>query len=594
MDKGFKGFTVRGFKLNIQPEEKQVQPRRINVGMEAAVDPKAPRFEVEMREVSCRPLSANPNFPLVAMPFCCLRLVRPMLLALCFSDGPQTQVLAAEVAVFFAWMMSFAGLAGALFVTPVFQQWLDDKPGLSDAAKDHVEPAGLVLLGVAVGFDLLHQLLAVACWDFFWSTGIVDMEKSDSTLKLPLAYVLVLLHVAGLLGSLILVIMYARNYRATWLEFALARRGKKRSRVSDARGFRDLEAGEEPRVAARRPAEEEESAAAAVESERPEQPLRPDGRPSGWRNRAGSKGPSDKAPAAHWGPREAGRDSSREPSPRPSENRSDGEGTPRGSPRDNTPPRRSKRSNSFSPQRAGSVPGGPRPSKEDSPGTAPGPERPPLINPPRAWLWVEKESGGEWVRVRVLRTSSSDCTAAVRLPGGEVIQTRQSSLRQRKTEHDEPPAAPAAAPRDRPASASAGASPGPTKFSPRPPRGRSKERPSSSCSGRGNRPPREGGSAPPGWAPLFKEDEKPETPRVQSEEEKWAKERMEKLRKELQALDQLPQTERRSRLRALQRELHPDKLPEELRAHAQPLFHLVQKEWEVNEAMRAEAQNGGA
>jgi len=57
--------------------------------------------------------------------------------------------------------------------------------------------------------------------------------------------------------------------------------------------------------------------------------------------------------------------------------------------------------------------------------------------------------------------------------------------------------------------------------------------------------------------------------------------------KELIELEHLEPAERRSRLRALQRELHPDKQPPELRALAQPLFHLVQREWEVDEACRS-------
>jgi hypothetical protein len=54
--------------------------------------------------------------------------------------------------------------------------------------------------------------------------------------------------------------------------------------------------------------------------------------------------------------------------------------------------------------------------------------------------------------------------------------------------------------------------------------------------------------------------------------------------KELKALDGKSHAERRFALRQLQRELHPDKQPPELRPHAQPLFMVVQKEWEVGEA----------
>merc|ERR1712187_527684 len=64
-------------------------------------------------------------------------------------------------------------------------------------------------------------------------------------------------------------------------------------------------------------------------------------------------------------------------------------------------------------------------------------------------------------------------------------------------------------------------------------------------------------------------------------EERWAAVRMEKLRQELIELDKCDHPERKKGLRRLQRELHPDKQPPELRVHAQPLFHMVQREWEL-------------
>jgi hypothetical protein len=57
---------------------------------------------------------------------------------------------------------------------------------------------------------------------------------------------------------------------------------------------------------------------------------------------------------------------------------------------------------------------------------------------------------------------------------------------------------------------------------------------------------------------------------------------MDQLRKELIALDNCDPSERKKGLRHLQRELHPDKQPPELRVPVQPLFHLVQREWEMD------------
>eukprot|EP00930_Biecheleria_cincta_P070554 TRINITY_DN58195_c0_g1_i1.p1 TRINITY_DN58195_c0_g1~~TRINITY_DN58195_c0_g1_i1.p1 ORF type:complete len:801 (+),score=113.51 TRINITY_DN58195_c0_g1_i1:74-2476(+) len=63
--------------------------------------------------------------------------------------------------------------------------------------------------------------------------------------------------------------------------------------------------------------------------------------------------------------------------------------------------------------------------------------------------------------------------------------------------------------------------------------------------------------------------------------ERWARERGNKLMIELRTLEQLPEEQRRAGLRALQRELHPDKLDPELQGpQAQSLFEIVQAKWE--------------
>eukprot|EP00747_Dinoflagellata_sp_TGD_P186081 gnl/TRDRNA2_/TRDRNA2_42930_c0_seq1.p1 gnl/TRDRNA2_/TRDRNA2_42930_c0~~gnl/TRDRNA2_/TRDRNA2_42930_c0_seq1.p1 ORF type:complete len:659 (-),score=148.18 gnl/TRDRNA2_/TRDRNA2_42930_c0_seq1:88-2064(-) len=60
----------------------------------------------------------------------------------------------------------------------------------------------------------------------------------------------------------------------------------------------------------------------------------------------------------------------------------------------------------------------------------------------------------------------------------------------------------------------------------------------------------------------------------------WAKDRRKRLEQELREAERFAPDRRRTFLRALQRELHPDKQPLYMRAHTQPLFLLVQHEWE--------------
>ena len=65
--------------------------------------------------------------------------------------------------------------------------------------------------------------------------------------------------------------------------------------------------------------------------------------------------------------------------------------------------------------------------------------------------------------------------------------------------------------------------------------------------------------------------------------DRWAEARMKQLCVELDELRPLPPEIRKRKLRDLQRELHPDKQPVELKLHSQPLFHLVWREWEAFE-----------
>ena len=64
----------------------------------------------------------------------------------------------------------------------------------------------------------------------------------------------------------------------------------------------------------------------------------------------------------------------------------------------------------------------------------------------------------------------------------------------------------------------------------------------------------------------------------------WVAERRERLWTELCGLEGVEPCACRARLRALQRELHPDKHPPWLRDHVQPLFVMVQREWEAHDA----------
>lgn len=72
--------------------------------------------------------------------------------------------------------------------------------------------------------------------------------------------------------------------------------------------------------------------------------------------------------------------------------------------------------------------------------------------------------------------------------------------------------------------------------------------------------------------------------REEREDQKWLDARMARLHQELKEIDLLAPGVKKSRLRKLQLELHPDKQPERMRAKAQQLFLIVQGKWEANEA----------
>lgn len=226
--------------------------------------------------------------------------------------------------------------------------------------------------------------------------------------------------------------------------------------------------------------------------------------------------------------------------------------------------RTSARSSSAGPRAAGSAPN-PTPTM----GTT---ERPPVGSPPRAWLWIDDA----WTKVRVMRTSAEGYVT-VRLTGGALLNTRQHLLRPRG-DGDDPPGAPPT----RPASASDYSRARPS----------SKNSTSSQPGSSSTSAPKAPSTSATGAAGAAGESST--AAQNLSPEEQWAAERLVRLRKELQELDGKPPAERRSGLRALQRELHPDKWNPEMREHTQPLFLVVQKEWEVVEAAARSASKEGA
>lgn len=596
----------------------------------------------EEHEAAVDSLLAVKNFPQVLLGFCNLRLFRLVLLEATFPDGPQSEDSGAKFALGMEVMAFIFGiLSSAAF-------YLKAREGLRRKLSDsglrglafRVDHMAMLLVAVAASFEGLHQLVALFCWDYFWGAGVVTEAQKDSTSwAAPMAVVLSLLHVAGLLGTCFMAMAYGRCYRIAFRQ--LPRDGP---RMLD--GAWELWANLDRlgEVAARNRAMEPPGAAAAAKEAREAKEAKRAARDleagRGGRGSGDPGGPSREG----RGPRRAaaaeGSDSDDAPA------RDAAYATPRGrgpKPRevDVTPPR--KWSKDFHPFSAfgnrnregiGSVPSPARGAAGNVAGAGAG--KTPLQYPPRAWLW----QGHQWVAVRVLRSSSSDGSATVRLPGGSVVQTKQSLLRPRTANDDEePPAAPPPSAGGRPSSAggyrraaeerrqagyqgtprkerpsSAGAEgneqrhfggfgdrgrpAGPSGVPPRAPsssppqkearkeegEGGSKWRPYRDStppnSARGAGGPRAAGASPSPRTPA-------ESP-VDDEGSRWANERMAKLRKELIEIDKLPHTEKRTKLRALQRELHPDKQPPELRVHAQPLFHLVQKEWEVCEAVAKE------
>lgn len=334
--------------------------------------------------------------------------------------------------------------------------------------------------------DLLHQVVALARYDYFWGTGFVKSadDTPPASQDEPVAYILILIHAVGLLGMVLLVCTHTRCFLAAWAQ--LAAQAKVGALSGESSMPEDLETGDRHRSGVA------------------------EGLNAG-RARTSSQDRSARPPRAPGGPRAAGSVDGTPPQ----------DGVPLGTPR-----------------------------RDES----------------RAWMWNSKK----WVRVRILR-SLTDAHVVVRVEGGEVVHTRQSLLRKRQP-GDEPPS-PLHKPQSqqRPASADAGS------------RGRSRAHEA------GDRPASEGSARRRRSAPASQDREEQFDDDEDSDCPRWARERLVRLREELKALAPLEPQERRKQLRALQRELHPDKQPAELREYANPLFLIVQKEWEIEEALAKQA-----
>lgn len=544
-----------------KPKGALIEPIRIQVAMVGAgMAEQRPEIIVTKTDMHIKPLWVRQRFAPLAWSFFCFRLVRPVLLAACFPNGPQASVVGVQVCLVIQWMGSVVGLLASLLINSFpLRERLEQATGISDVAKQRLKHGVLVLFAVSASLEGLYQLLSLAYYQFFWGLGMLDPNSLDYSTLAPVARVLVMLQVGNLLGGVLLIVAYCRSYFTAWQELGVCL-----WRMSEPPGEvdvdSDLEAGNEE---------------AGFPSAAPA--------PA-----AGGRPPRAPGPVIGWerGPRQAA-GGSREASPRQySKDSQEAEVSKRPSfrrrPSDVPTPTRDRGARSASPIQ--------RP-KQDAASAS---DRPPMGAVPRAWLWVANETGGEWSRVRVLR-SSADGTASVQLPGGGVVQTRQSMLRPRSSSDEEPPGTEPR--RDRPSSATAGANAGSARE--RDHRRPNKER-ASACFDEAHKGPKRSTSVPPGWTDYSTEDvpgsvkEPQRQPKFEPEPESagalWAKARLAKLRKELQELNNLEPAERRLRIRALQRELHPDKLPEDLRPHAQPLFHIVQREWEVDEAARQSAQ----
>lgn len=525
------------------------QARRVEVG--GQLQQSAQRSYQAVEGLS-DPLSELLLFPAVTIGFCCLRLLRPIIVLAVYDGGPKDDVAAAANVL--VWLAAISGIMGAINVSTPWKEWLKVQ-GATPRLTWKLEPAAVALLMCAVVMDILHQLFALISFNLFWSTGIAGANNGESDGML--AFFLVILHIGGLFGSIGMVAAYARCCRASWRKYC---RGPPPGYAADHRPPREAQIigscltfvdwlwapwpdREKPR----------DDGGDVETGRRPKKPIdksfTPDAVPTPSRANSGASASSSEA---EKGPRKAGAAERSPPGPRAS-----------GSSRPPPVPSRSHSAPDSTREGNGSARVEPEPQSS-------------VGSPPRAWFWT----GESWVAVRIMRSMPEG--VVVRLAGGTVVTTKQHLLRPRVDASESPPSAP-------PAASGAASSAGPSRprderrrpsWSPGPAAPPTSAPQDSKDSGRRSSRPTRPSSAPPSGraAPSAVPSE------PVGEGVAWAAERMQKLRKELQALDGKSHAERRFALRQLQRELHPDKQPPEMRSHAQPLFMMVQKEWEISEA----------
>lgn len=483
---------------------------------------------------------AKSNLPTTTAVFCCMRLVRPVLFLACFPSGPHTEDTIAQLGIACAWLFAIAGFLGAatLHASP----WCkDEEPqreaGLlrSGAAQPRARLVGWCLLALAIIVEFVHQTCALVRWSFFWGTGFLG-GGALRTWKEPAAYVLALLHASGFFGVLLLGAICVAHVR--WLRLSVVRQ-----RFTQA-GYTAKENVVGPKVcdANARRSDTGLREAAADRAEK--------GQPN-----VSEPQPSERAAAP-------GRVMA---APRPAASVEAGKFAERGRPvaaaaapqRGPQPPRveaplghnaAAARNRSKGPSH---VPAGPR---SPSPRTV-GASNQCQPQSVRAWFW----NGDGWVAARVLRTNG-DGSATVRLSGGSILRTRQSELQPRPAAGSKEPVPP-------------------------PPPAAKEQRAQAEPFHQGKRP--SATEAEADAKASASPEPQPTDPCTMASKEcgdnedaRWAAERIERLRSELHGLDRCSLSERRAHLRRLQLELHPDKQPPERREHAQPLFHLVQREWE--------------
>mmetsp|Transcript_48064 Transcript_48064/g.104671 ORF Transcript_48064/g.104671 Transcript_48064/m.104671 type:complete len:695 (+) Transcript_48064:102-2186(+) len=237
--------------------------------------PKKTRISYEKQQRAAEPITESAYFPLVAGAFCLARLVRPVLVSACFPDGPQKEDGAASFGLACNWIAAVVGfLAAASLWSPV-RGCLEGQQGLPPVLAENIDYTAMVLLFAAVLFDTLHQIIALVKWEYFWGTGLARSDGLSGPLAGTLALVLSLLHLAGFLGLMLLVVAYARGFMAALRELGkepLTGVGDELRSAATAAAAQDrhpdVEAPEVPRAAAA-PAAASASTSAGREREEP-------------------------------------------------------------------------------------------------------------------------------------------------------------------------------------------------------------------------------------------------------------------------------------------------------------------------------------